>query len=54
VSRPLFLRRPVAALLFVLQLAGCTSWRVDSLQPAELISQNIPTVYGWRGWMGSA
>jgi hypothetical protein len=41
-SRPLFLKRPVAVLLVVVQVAGCTSWRVETLPPAELISQKHP------------
>ena len=41
-SRPLFLKRPVAAVLVVLQLSGCTSWNVETLPPAELISQKHP------------
>ncbi len=41
-SRRLSLRRPVAALLFVVQLAGCTSWHVETLPPAELIAQRHP------------
>ena len=41
-SRSAFLRQPVAALLFVLQLAGCTSWHVETLPPAELIAQKHP------------
>jgi hypothetical protein len=41
-SRQPFLKRPVAALLFVLQLAGCTSWHVETLPAAELISEKHP------------
>jgi len=41
-SRQMILKRPVAALLFVLQLAGCTSWHVETLPPAELISAKHP------------
>lgn len=41
-SRPLFFKRPVAVLLVVVQVAGCTSWHVETLPPAELISQKHP------------
>jgi hypothetical protein len=41
-SRHLSLRRPGAALLFVLQLAGCTTWHVETLPPAEVIAQRHP------------
>jgi len=41
-SRQLSLRRPVAALLLVLQLAGCTTWHVETLPPAEVIAQRHP------------
>lgn len=42
-SRSVILRRPVAALLLVLQLAGCTSWHVETLPPAELIARKHPS-----------
>ena len=40
--RPGLFQRSIAALLFTLQLAGCTSWHVESLPPAELIAQRHP------------
>lgn len=41
-SRHLSLRRAVAVLLFVFQLAGCTTWHVETLPPAEVIAQRHP------------
>jgi hypothetical protein len=42
VRSPLNGRRPVAALLLVLHLAGCTSWHVETAPPAELIARKHP------------
>ena len=41
--RPGLFQRSIAALLFTLQLAGCTSWHVETLPPAELIAQQQPS-----------
>ncbi len=41
-SHSLFRRRPVAALLFVLQVAGCTTWHVETIPPAEVIAHRHP------------
>ncbi len=51
-SRPLLLKRPVAVLLFVAQVAGCTSWHVETLPAVEVISRKHPDrllVYGFEG-----
>jgi hypothetical protein len=35
-------RRPLAAILLSLQVASCTSWRVASVSPAQLIAEEQP------------